>query len=113
MTIPAYRNLNVDGALKINNTAWFGSRRFNLDTTYNQMRIHDANGKWCNADGIYVDGTALCYGNTNYRTTHKPSTASDADKPKYAGYMFFDTDLHKWVVWDGTQWTDMCGNALT
>lgn len=63
------------------------------------------NGKKMSANGL---SAKKIKGTTAERPTFADSTEETANK----GYLYFDTDLGKYVCWNGSQWTNIDGSSL-
>ena len=61
----------------------------------------------CNGRLYEWDGTGFKIPNTGNTAGRPTLTATDA------GYMYFDTQLGKYICWDGTAWKNLDGSALS
>lgn len=62
-------------------------------------------GIWSDALGVRVYGGMKRKGTT----ADRPVISSTAG---CEGFLFFDTDLDKWICWNGTKWTNIDGSTL-
>lgn len=74
------------------------------DSNYGRF-FFAANGKKMSFDGFSAQRTK---GTSSERPTFADSTEETANK----GYLYFDTDLGKYVCWNGSQWTNIDGSSL-
>lgn len=68
---------------------------------YNNEPVWWTGSKWVNSDGIKFDL------NTKGNSDNRPVLASND-----VGYQYYDTTLKKYIVWNGTEWTNMDGTSL-
>ncbi len=61
---------------------------------------------WVDEDGVDVTDVTSVIGDT---TTRESMTLS----PTNIGLKYFDTDLVKYVLWNGTAWTNLDGTTLS
>lgn len=59
-----------------------------------------------NKKDIAADGYNIKY-NRRGATIKRPTVIPDD-----VGFLYYDTDLKKYIVWNGTEWTNMDGTSL-
>ena len=65
-------------------------------------------GGWINAAGLYD------FQLTRGTTTERQSLITSANSRFFdSGFTFYDTDLKKLVLWDGNEWRNIDGSALS
>lgn len=83
-----------------------GYNKYEYHPTDFDCTIYYNGSKWVNDEGIDMTDVTSIKGATATRTAMTLSSVN-------AGLKYYDTDLKKYVLWNGTAWTNLDGTALS